>query len=355
MSADENTAIAPVTSESGAMLKVRGARAIGALPDDLRRLALRSSADRNLALAWGLAGIVLCADLVWFSFSRLRIADPKIFALDLAMILGMVACYVVLRAVRWRLAGDTRGIARWISYVSERISLATHSFIFLFVLFGSVVGFTYLSAAIGWPLRDPQLAQLDQWLGFDWPGFLAQTNSHALWARVLALAYDSSGPQLILLYLCLGLAGRQARLAELSLLLSLTSIVTIAIYLVIPAAGAYTYYTPDAQLFDHLGANAGMWHYDVLSRLRNDAAPSFAFEESQGLVVFPSFHTVLAMLMPYGVRDVRGLVLPVAALNVLVIIATVPVGGHHLVDVIAGIAIAGTTIGFVRRRSHPKS
>ncbi|MEW6641876.1 MAG: phosphatase PAP2 family protein [Pseudomonadota bacterium] len=323
------------------------------LADDRRAAAAPLLADRHFVLAWGLAALVLCADLLWFPLSRLRIADSRTFLSDLAIILGIVACYLALRGVCRRLGGDPHPVARVISRISGRISLAVGGFIFQIVLLGSVVVFTYLSASIGWPLRDAQLASIDRWMGFDWPGFLALSNANAWWARVLVLAYDSSGPQLILVFLLLGLAGRRARLAELSLLLSLTAVATILLYLVVPAAGAYAYYAPAPELFDHFDPQAGMWHYDVLRELRAGAAPAFAFEGSQGIVVFPSFHTMLAMLMPYAVRDIKPLFFPAAALNALVIISTVPEGGHHLIDVLAGIVMACAAIGVVRRLSSP--
>ncbi|MFB9269918.1 phosphatase PAP2 family protein [Bradyrhizobium erythrophlei] len=346
----KHVAMASVATGSGAALGADEVRASAG--DGRSAAAARSPAKRDFALAWGLAGAVLCVDLAWFPLSRLRIADPPTFLADLAIILSIVVCYLALFGLHWYLGDDTHRMARVMSRVSERSALVVHGFIFLIVLFGSVVGFTYLAASIGWPLRDAQLALIDRWLGFDWPGFLAFSNSNALWARVLVLAYDSSGPQLILLYLLLGLAGHRARLAELSLLLSLTAVATVLLFLVVPAAGAYAHYAPDARLFNHLDPKAGMWHFDILLGLRNDAAPSFAFEGSQGMVVFPSFHTMLAMLMPYAVRDVRRLFLPVAALNVLVIVSTVPEGGHHLIDVIAGIAITCAAIALVRRYSR---
>ena len=62
------------------------------------------------------------------------------------------------------------------------------------------------------------------------------------------------------------------------------------------------------------------------------------------MVQFPSFHTALALLTAYAVRDVPYLARPVLILNLIVIVATLPVGGHHLADIIGGAAITGAAI-----------
>jgi membrane-associated phospholipid phosphatase len=46
----------------------------------------------------------------------------------------------------------------------------------------------------------------------------------------------------------------------------------------------------------------------------------------------------------WSVREVRYVAIPVALLNVLVVLSTLSIGGHHLVDVVAGALIAVTGI-----------
>jgi len=69
----------------------------------------------------------------------------------------------------------------------------------------------------------------------------------------------------------------------------------------------------------------------------------------KGLIAFPSFHTVLALLSIYGALSIRPLIVPFVVLN-LTAVAAVPLhGGHHLVDVFAGIAVFFVGV-FVARR-----
>ena len=82
-----------------------------------------------------------------------------------------------------------------------------------------------------------------------------------------------------------------------------------------------------------------------------DAAPVLDFSQLQGLVTFPSFHTVLAVIISYAMRVSRILATLTIPLNCIVIAGTITEGGHHLTDVIAGGFIAVFAILCVRRMS----
>ena len=70
----------------------------------------------------------------------------------------------------------------------------------------------------------------------------------------------------------------------------------------------------------------------------------------QGLVTFPSFHTSLAIITTYAVRGIKVVATPVAILNGIVIISTLPEGGHYLIDLIAGAVISTIAIVAIRTR-----
>jgi membrane-associated phospholipid phosphatase len=164
---------------------------------------------------------------------------------------------------------------------------------------------------------------------------------------VLVAAYHSAFPQVLVLYLLLSFARRERRLAEFLTLLSVTSVVTGALILLAPAAGAYAHFAPARELFDGFSSDAGMWHYETLTTLRTQA-PSLDFTKIEGLVTFPSYHTVLAIIMAYAFRGFRFIALPAVILNSIMIVSTLPEGGHYLVDIIAGAIVALAGIGVVR-------
>ena len=206
----------------------------------------------------------------------------------------------------------------------------------------------YLATSAALPLQDARLASLDQILGFDWLGFLMLANSSRVVSWVLVAAYHSALPQLILLYLLLSFGGRERQLAEFITLSSITSVAVGALMVIVPAAGAYAHYHPQRELFDGFSADAGMWHYETFVMLRTQATPLLDIGKMEGLVTFPSFHTVLAIIAVYAVRGMRFVALPAAILNGIVIVSTLPEGGHFLVDVLAGAIVAVLGIALVR-------
>lgn len=111
----------------------------------------------------------------------------------------------------------------------------------------------------------------------------------------------------------------------------------------VPAERAYPHYQPQPELFDNLSANAGVWHYKIFLMLRTEGEPLLDFSKMTGLIIFPSFHTVLAILTVYAVK-IRPVFLPVAILNAVVIVSTLPEGGHYLVDLLMGGAVSALGI-----------
>ena len=294
----------------------------------------------NLSIAWSTALFIVFVALLWLSVSRVRPILSQDFWLPVFYMAALLACSRVFRFIHTRVREHKTGIANAMRVVCERSALAIHASVFCFTLFAGILVFSYLSASLGWPLRDSDLAAIDKWMGFDWIEFLRITNSAPNIGYSLSMVYKTTGAQMLLLYIFLSLAGKRERLSEFLALLAITTLATVVINMAVPAAGAYALYSPSREAFSHFSQLAGMWHYEILLQLRTSPIPVLDFSQIEGLVTFPSFHTVLAIITTYGARDHKYLFLPVAFLNAAVIISTLPEGGHYLIDVIAGAAIA---------------
>ena len=153
---------------------------------------------------------------------------------------------------------------------------------------------------------------------------------------------------MVLLYLVLSFSRREQRLMEFLNLYCITFFATCILMLLVPAAGAYAYHHPNREMFDGFSIDAGMWHYETFTMLRTEQSPLLKFEHMKGLVTFPSFHTALAIITAYSARDIAFIRLPAVILNGIVIISTLPEGGHFLVDVVAGAIVAVIAIAFAR-------
>ncbi len=297
----------------------------------------------SMGMAWVIVGISAVADMVWFPFSRLNFAPNTALELIKACV-TLAAMALVPPFVRFRLEGDFSGIANFIRKGARGLTLLTLAGSLILPLVFTGVLFEYIATSADFPLLDRSLDAVDRAIGFDWSSFLATANAYPSVSAVLVFAYWSTGPVLLGTLLILCFRGDVYRLSEFLAVLALCSLCTGVLMVLVPAAGAYVQHAPAQALFSHLGTHAGMWHFQTFRSLRDDLTPIIDFSKSEGLVTFPSFHTVLAIITTYALRDLRILFWIILPLNLLVIVSTLPEGGHYLVDVIAGILVAGVSI-----------
>jgi len=209
---------------------------------------------------------------------------------------------------------------------------------------------SYVGTSLNMPLLDAQFARADAALGLDWLAVLSFTDGHPAFGTVLRVAYHSSMLQMVGVFLVLTATWQLARLADFLTLFTTTGIITILISIALPAAGAYVFYNPPAELRDVVGQASGVWHLEHFEALRSGAMRTIRPKALEGLITFPSFHTALAVITTWAFWRTYYLALPVLGINVLVIASTVPVGGHYFVDVLAGAAIAAACIAALKWR-----
>ena len=87
-----------------------------------------------------------------------------------------------------------------------------------------------------------------------------------------------------------------------------------------------------------------------LDGLRSGARTLVTWRDAEGLITFPSFHTIWAVLLVAAFYGCRRLFWPVALLNVLVVLSTITTGMHYFSDVIAGLMISAVVIWATKDR-----
>ena len=209
---------------------------------------------------------------------------------------------------------------------------------------------SYVGTSLDRPLLDAQFARADAALGLDWMAVLAFSDGHPAVGTVLRIAYHSSMLQMVSVFIVLAGTRQLDRLAGFLTLFTATGIITILASIAFPAAGAFVFHNPPAELRDVVGQAAGIWHLEHFEALRSGAMRTIRPDAIEGLITFPSFHTALAIITTWAFWRTRYLALPVLGINILVIASTVPVGGHYFVDVFAGAAIAATCIAALKWR-----
>jgi hypothetical protein len=208
----------------------------------------------------------------------------------------------------------------------------------LFSVLGAL--FSYLVLAFRAPLMDADFTALDVMLGFDWVGWFRWVDGHRTLRSLLILAYESLPLQIGLCILFLPWIGRQRHLSELCSAAMAALLVIIPIWAFLPALGSWVYFG--------IGIAEADWLPDVLA-MRAGTMRVLGEHGFHGVIVLPSFHTVLAMLLVHAMRW-NPLALAVsAALNTLVLLSVPSVGSHYFVDLIAGVLVGLLAIAVARR------
>lgn len=188
------------------------------------------------------------------------------------------------------------------------------------------------------PTIDHRLAEVDAWMKVSTPAIVEWLAGSPLAIDVLTLAYLSSFPLLFATIIVLGGTGRLARCWELCFAFSGSITVCAVVSAAYPAVGAFVHYGVSSGLADALPAGAGVYHLAAFHAYREGAA-TIDFAHLQGVVTFPSFHTALALMTAWAWRDVKWAAWPCAGWNMVVLISTIPVGGHYAIDLLGGAVV----------------
>lgn len=219
----------------------------------------------------------------------------------------------------------------------------------LFSAAGAVL--SYLLAREGGALWDARFEAWDKALGFDWLAYARLVDSHAWIALPFRLAYASLIPQIIVIVLALGFAQRLRELRSVILAAMLCGTVTILLSPLFPAVSNFVHLGLGPADFRNVNPWAGYTHLADYEALRNSTLATMDLPKMQGIITFPSYHAGLATVTLWGFlqSEVRILRWSGAAVALTTIAATPVDGGHYLVDVIAGVAIALASIFAAKR------
>lgn len=284
---------------------------------------------------------VLASGIAIFLLSTLGVAmEIRSLALSLVLMLFLVAIYLVYG--KWRPVPVLSNIGGAIAVLF--LSIGAAGII-------SLVGLRY-----HYPLIDDALANSDRSLGIDLPSIISWFADHPALSNLLGFAYDSSFVQLLGLVVLLAFLGRADKLWELVFVCSLTIVASTTVSIFWPAIGAFAYFDYLPNVLAKLPPNAGTYHLAKFEYFRNAASPVISFDSLQGVVTFPSFHCCLALMTIFAVTGIRWLFWIVAAWNVLVLISTLPIGGHYAVDLAGGtlLWLASVALAAVLSRESPR-
>jgi len=273
------------------------------------------------------AAAVIGADLVWASLIH--------FDIDIISYLGLaaVALFLVLGGVYYERARRDFNLSAMLFGTS-----------FLVVFSAGFSLLNYFLLTIAGPRIDDVLAAADRAMGVDWPAIMGFAAAHESFNLALHAAYQSVLPQVAVLVACLGCTGKREAIGPFCLALSIGAAVTAVIWTLFPAFGAFSVYALKPDVAQRLVLALDADYARALVGLLENGPGRISPHDVKGLIGLPSFHLVMAILIVWYARGLKWLRLPAALLNLVVLVATPIQGGHHVVDLIAGLLVATLAI-----------
>lgn len=198
----------------------------------------------------------------------------------------------------------------------------------------------YLRFPVTSPVLDPMLIEIDAMLGYSWPGFVETVAAWPTIAWLLGWIYLSSLVQLLVLVGYLALTNRPRALSGALLTGSLSLVLTTAIWWIAPSVGPAAFFDIPQDTQAAMGLVTDGAYGAYLRDLVQHGLPVIRAQDIVGTIAFPSYHTVMALLVVWYLRGTR-LFWPALAVNAAMMPAILSHGGHHLVDVAGGFAVFG--------------
>ena len=198
---------------------------------------------------------------------------------------------------------------------------------------GKLLGFpVYLAARSRMPLQDGALANFDRLLGVEAPSILHLMANHPGLKMTFAVSYDLLFPLMVLSVMIPAVAYRWTAAKELVVATSLATIIGSAMFAVCPAIGPWAVY--------HFAPSAQQQTCETLFLTLRSGSLHLLSPDDKGIICFPSFHVMLAIVSCIALWSVRVLRIPALLVASCVVISTLTTGWHYAADVIGGLTLA---------------
>ncbi|MCF6321779.1 MAG: phosphatase PAP2 family protein [Rhizobiaceae bacterium] len=243
----------------------------------------------------------------------------------------------------------TMGFFYRLSERSERIGAASIS-AGLFIFFSLCLSmFNYLLLPLWREPIDLGLNAIDQMFGYSWPAVIEWAGQNPVFNNIVRFAYLSTVPQIAVIIVILGITGRIKELNILIVTVTITATFTIAFWGLFPSLGAKSLYDLPIAMEMLASPVVSTAYGDEMLAMAKEGPGLIRPLEIKGLVAFPSYHIVLAAIAVFAARTVKWVFPVYLALNALILPGIYMHGGHHLVDLPAGLLVAAVGLYVANR------
>lgn len=225
----------------------------------------------------------------------------------------------------------------------------------ILTIFGLTLSLMLIGAALALlgtrspvPLADSWLAAADQALPMSAMDIVRSVNHWPGWAvSGLYKVYTQTGLYLFVTLILLHLMGRERVAWRMFLIWGCSFLFISLLAFSAPALGCFSQ-MPAGEVAN-LPAGAGRYAVNAFTVFRNATDPVLSFDRISGVITFPSFHTVCALIIAQAWHGTRIAGPLTKLLTAAIVFSCVPMGGHYLIDLAAGAAVWwGVTFGVDR-------
>lgn len=206
------------------------------------------------------------------------------------------------------------------------------------------------------PVADALLAQGDAMIGMNVGEVARFVAAVPALSSVLDFVYRTTGPACAAALLWNLVTKNRAHLWQVVATVIVAMQVTAVASIFFPARGSTVFLGLGALHGAGLPPEAGIYAVAAFEHFYAGDELLVGMEQLNGTVTFPSFHTVLALVIVQALAH-SPLRWPAVAWGALTIVATVPIGGHYVVDLVGGmlvwIACAWLAGGVSRATNNP--
>jgi len=283
-------------------------------------------------ILFGLCAIVVAADLAWEAVGHFHIdfvAYARLGFMSLALLGGGI--FYQTRRTEPELTAMLMGA----------------SFLCMFSAAASMLNYFFLT--LHGPRIDDILVAADRALGFDWYSAMLAMARHPHLNDAFFIVYNMVLPEIALVMVALAWTGQVEKVYRYCVALAVGAVIAIGFWALMPSLGAKSLYILPPEVASKLTLSVTGDYGKALVLLLRDGPGYITPSDLRGLIAFPSYHGVLALIVAWYGWHVRWLSWPLVLLNAAVIISSPIQGGHHMVDLLGSFPVAALAI-FVAAR-----
>jgi len=278
-------------------------------------------------ILFGLSAAVVIVDFVWAMIGKFQIdllAYAQLGLMSMALLAG--GFYYQTKRAEPELAAMLMGA----------------SFLCLFSAAASMLNYFFLT--LHGPRIDDILVAADRTLGFDWYSTMIAMARYPLLNEVFFRVYNMVLPEIALVMVALAWTGQVEKVYRYCVALGVGALIAIALWALAPSLGAKSLYTLPPEVVSTLTLSVTGDYGKALVALLRDGPGYISPSDLRGLIAFPSYHGVLALIVAWYGWHLRWLRWPLLLLNATVIVSSPIQGGHHMVDLLGSFPVTALAL-----------